>query len=99
MSKATTDNRLISRRPNIEYRKVGSSGFLADQTNDTVYYLNQTSSAIWHYLEQSATMQELISTLQTAFPETPGLQIEEDVKSAFNQMIEKNLIAPCLDKM
>ena len=83
-----------ARRPDVELREMDGSVFLADNSSDSIYYLNQTGAAIWHFLNAPATLRNTIATLQAAFPGASDLQIEKDVRDLFRRMIERRLIVP-----
>ncbi|MES9870896.1 MAG: PqqD family protein [Sedimenticola sp.] len=83
---------LYARNPTVAFRNMEGSGFLADQDNEAVYYLNETGAAIWHFLQQPATLVEIAETMQAAFPDIPCQQIEQDVSNTLLQLAEKGLV-------
>ncbi|MET0084400.1 MAG: PqqD family protein [Sedimenticola sp.] len=92
MDKPASRTTLYTRNPTAVFRSMEGSGFLADQDNEAVYYLNETGAAIWHFLQQPATLLEIAETMQAAFPDTPGEQIEQDVSETLLQLAEKGLV-------
>ncbi|MET0087675.1 MAG: PqqD family protein [Sedimenticola sp.] len=92
MDKPASLTALYTRNPTVAFRSMEGSGFLADQDNEAVYYLNETGAAIWHFLQQPATLMEIAETMQTAFPDTPYQQIEQDVSNTLLQLAEKGLV-------
>lgn len=92
MENTELDNCRYARNSNIVLRKMDNAGFLADQNNDAVYHLNETATAIWNLVEQPTSISETIATMQAAFPDIPGSQIEQDVRGTFNTLIGRNLV-------
>jgi sensor domain CHASE-containing protein len=94
MTTSEQDKIPYTRTPNVVHRKMDDSIFLADQNVDSVFHLNQTGAAIWHLLEQPTTMEEIITTLNAAFPAISCDEIEKDVRKVFRQLSGKGLIQP-----
>ncbi|OOZ36829.1 PqqD family protein [Solemya velesiana gill symbiont] len=94
MTTSASDSEKYIRNPDIVFRNMDGSGFLADQNNDAMYYLNETGTAIWHFLQDPAAVTDIITTMQAAFPDTPEQQIEQDIRTTFMRLVEKGMVIP-----
>ena len=94
MTASDQDKILYTRTPDVVHRQMDDSLFLADQKVDSVFHLNQTGAAIWHLLEQPTAIQEIITTLNAAFPDIPCEDIEKDVHKIFRQLSNRGLVQP-----
>ncbi|MCP4339758.1 MAG: PqqD family protein [Desulfobulbaceae bacterium] len=85
-------NTLYTKNWEIVERSIENSQLLVNPQTDSIFHLNQMGAAIWRLLEQPITVDEIVQTVQVAFPENPENMINSDVEKIVRQFIEKNLI-------
>ena len=78
--------------PNIAERRIDDTAFLVDPDTDIVFYLDALSSGIWHLLKEPVSINDLITIVQQAFPDTPPKKIAKDVSKLINKMHKQNLV-------
>ena len=94
MNATPTDDRLYARNPDVVYRELDGAGFLVDQLTDRLFHLNETGAAIWNFLEQPRKTEEIITTMQIAFPEIPHDLIAQDIKKTFRRLVKTGVVFP-----
>ena len=57
----------------------------------TIIYCNQTASLVWQLCDGNRTIQEIITLLQTAFPEAKA-SIASDVEAALQDFVQHGAI-------
>ena len=72
--------------------RIEGENFLASPDGKAIYHLNQLGSGIWELLGEPISMDEIISTLVTAFPQIKKSTIEKDVTEILKRFQSKNLI-------
>jgi len=72
--------------------QIETENFLASPDGKAIYHLNQIGSGIWALLAEPTSKEVIISTLDTAFPETGRSIIEEDVRKILKRFRLKGLI-------
>ncbi len=92
MKTSLVQSGLYSRSDNIVYREMDTSGFLADQSNDRLFHLNETGTAIWNILQTPIQISEILSIMKTAFPDTNVDLIEKDTQNILAKMITSKVI-------
>lgn len=80
------------RAEGIHERRVDGECFLADVEGARIHHLNPIGSAIWHMLEVPASIDDLVATLQEAFPEMESKQLRADVSAFVNRIAERGLL-------
>ena len=75
-------------------QKIGIEGenFLASPDGKAIYHLNQIGSGIWELLAEPTSKEDVIATLEMAFPETQSSTIEKDVTKILKRFQRKELI-------
>ncbi len=66
--------------------------FLVDRHGDTIYHLNGIGAGLWHLLDGSHGLNDVIAVLQDAFPYVDGTAIEEDVLALVCDLTERGLL-------
>ena len=79
------------RSKNIVIRQMGDSYFLANPSDNEIYYLNEVSTAIWNLLEEPLSGADISSTIQTAFPEANSEAVIADVRKLLSEFAELGL--------
>jgi hypothetical protein len=80
------------RAEGIHERRVDGECFLADEEGARIHHLNPIGSAIWHMLEEPASIDDLVGTLVEAFPEVKAEQLREDVSAFVSRIAERGLL-------
>ncbi len=83
-----------ARNHNIVERRIDDTVFLVNPETDTILYLNQLGTAIWHLLAEPVSIEEATITVQQAFPDVPPQKIVDDVSKLFNQLSKKKILRP-----
>ncbi len=78
--------------PGIVVREVGNAIFLVDQKYGSIFNLNTIGAGIWRLVKQPRTPDEVVDTVQTAFPDEPPEKIEQDVTELLDELEEEGLI-------
>ena len=73
-------------------RRIDDTVFLVNPETDTILYLNQLGTAIWHLLAEPVSIEEATITVQQAFPDVPPQEIADDVGKLFNQLSKKDFL-------
>lgn len=76
-------------------RRIDDTVFLVNPETDTVLYLNQLGTSIWHLLVEPVSTQEVTQTVQHAFPNVPPKKIADDVCELFNQLSQEDFVVLC----
>ena len=85
-------NRLFVQNPNVTARDMGDAVFLANPEDGTVLHLNATGAALWWLLGEPTSFEQAVAELQTAFPDMPPEQIEDDVEDLFDDLVDEGLV-------
>ena len=72
--------------------RIEDENFLASPDGKAIYHLNQIGSGIWELLAQPISKEDIIATLEMAFPETERSTIEKDVTKILKRFRLKKLI-------
>lgn len=80
---------------NMHAQKIGIEGesFLTSPDGKAIYHLNQIGSGIWELLAEPTSKKEIISILETAFPQIQRTTIESDVTKILTSFQSNNLIS------
>lgn len=89
---APTSNSQIRRNPDIAERFVGDDLFLVAPSGESVYHLNPVGAGLWHLLDGSCSVDEAKSVLRQAFPDAAAPQIDRDVDSLVQDLLQQNLL-------
>ena len=73
--------------------RIEHESFLASPDGKAIYHLNQIGSGIWELLAEPTSKENIILTLETAFPGTEKSRIEKDVTGILNRFQLKQLIS------
>jgi hypothetical protein len=79
------------RNGTIVERRIGETVFLVNPETDIIYQLNPLGTAIWRFLEGSASAEETVAVVRLAFPDIPAIRITEDVHRLLRELFRKNL--------
>ena len=80
------------RNSGILERQIDGKVFLVNPETDTIFYLNQIGTAIWHLLARPTSVAEAASIIRQAFPTVPPRQITDDVCKLLNGLRAKGLV-------
>lgn len=81
------------RNKHVQKIRIDAENFLASPDGKAIYHLNHIGSGIWELLAQPTSKETIISTLETAFPETGKSTIEKDVTKILKRFRLKELIS------
>lgn len=73
--------------------RIEHENFLASPDGKAIYHLNQIGSGVWELLAEPTSKEDIIFTLETAFPEIEKSRIKKDVSGILNQFQIKQLIS------
>lgn len=86
-------NKYFNRNLLVQKIRIEDESFLTSPDGKAIYHLNQIGSGIWELLSEPTTKELIISTLETAFPETETSTIDRDVTKILGRFQLKNLIS------
>ena len=72
--------------------KVEGEFFLVEPLSNEIFYLDAVSSGLWRLLESPQKTEDLIATLQAAFPEQPEDQIAADATRMIEELQAAGLV-------
>jgi hypothetical protein len=73
-------------------RRVGVSGFIADERDNDIHVLNAVGTAVWTLIDGSIEEEHIVATLAEIFPETPVETIRADVGALIAELCGKGLL-------
>lgn len=75
------------RKPDFRLELVGDETMLYNPADTKIISFNQTASLIWHLCDGQISMEEMITALQEAYPESRD-EIADDVQTTLQQFEE-----------
>jgi len=91
MAMLTAD--LYRRRADLPATEVGDEVFLVIPEGQEIVHLDQLAAALWRLLETPSTLNVIVDTFATAFPDMPVAQLRADILAALGEMEEQNVLA------
>lgn len=82
----------LIRNPKIVNRSLEDELILVNNEMDSIFNLNPIGSAVWSFLQEPRSLEEIINTLILAFPDMQERQIRTDTINLINQLIEQELV-------
>ena len=82
----------IIRNHRIVDRSLEDEILLVNNEIDSIFNLNPIGAAVWNFLREPRSLEEIINTLVLAFPDMQESQIRADTTNLINQLIEKELV-------
>ena len=79
-------------KPGISIVETEDQIFLADREGSAIHHLNLIGSSIWALLAEPIEREEIVTVLNTAFPNLETEQIERDVSALIDEFKRKNLL-------
>ena len=86
-------NECFIRNKLVQKIRIEAENFLSSPDGKAIYHLNQIGSGIWELLAQPTSKDDIISTLEMAFPGTEKPIIEKDVTKILKRFQLKKLIS------
>lgn len=83
---------LYRRRADLPATAVEDEVFLVIPEGQEIVHLDRLAAALWRLLEEPSTLNALVDTFATAFPEMPVAQLRADVLSALGEMQEQEIL-------
>lgn len=77
-------------------REMDDVCYLVNTEENAIFELNVMGRAIWHLLQNPTSSDEIIETLQTAFPEVAPETITSDVLRLLDLLLAQKLIIKSL---
>ena len=81
------------RNKQVQKIRIEDESFLASPDGKAIYHLNHIGSGIWELLAEPTSKEEIIFTLETAFPGIEKSRIEKDVTGLLGRFQSKQLIS------
>ncbi len=85
-------NRFVQQE-NVQVVAVDNENFLTSPDGKAIHHLNPMGSAIWCLLARPTSIDEIVSLLSAAFPDTQQETIRKDLKRLILNLISKKLVA------
>lgn len=85
----------FKRNPTVTEREMGGKVFLAEPEIDNIVQLDTIATAVWRLLAQPISIEEIVTTVHTAFPNTPLDEIEDDITILIEDLEDDELIICC----
>ncbi|MGO1119649.1 PqqD family protein [Rhodovibrionaceae bacterium A322] len=82
----------LQRNPNVTASEIEGEYFLVEPLSNEIFYLDAVSGGLWRLLEQEQGAEDIIATLQAAFPDQPAETVAADVKKLIADMLAAELI-------
>jgi Coenzyme PQQ synthesis protein D (PqqD) len=82
----------IQQSRKVKVRNVDGEIFLIDDEGFSIYHTNQIGLAIWRMAARPANPNDIVRTLQQAFPEKEKAEIRKDYYQLQGQMIGAGLL-------
>ena len=79
----------VFRHPKAAFREVGDDIFLVHPDGEQIYNLNPMAAALWRLLEHPMSGADMAEVVQAAFPVMAPDKIENDIKAALNDFIQR----------
>lgn len=83
---------LYRRRPDLPSTEVEDEVFLVIPEGQEIVHLDRMAAALWRLLEEPSTLNALVDTFASAFPDIPIAQLRADVLAALGEMEEQEVL-------
>ena len=80
------------RNSKIVFRTLDDELILINNELDTIFNLNPIGAAVWTFLEEPRSAEEIINTLVLAFPDKNEDEIRSDILHLLDQFLDKELL-------
>jgi hypothetical protein len=87
-----TDTPRFVRHAEVCGTEIDAETFLTDPTDNEVFHLDQTGTALWHLLAEPHSLGEIQVVFRDAFPEVDPNQLHADLDGALAGLRERNLV-------
>ncbi len=84
--------RRLIRNPAVSDTDVDGDVFLVEPENQDVIYLNKLASALWRYLAEPRSRDEIVQVFEAAFPEVRRARLLRDLAKAIGALRRRGLI-------
>lgn len=84
--------RRLIRNPAVSDTDVDGDVFLVEPENQDVIYLNKLASALWRYLAEPRSRDEIVQVFEAAFPEVRRARLLRDLAKAIGDLRRRGLI-------
>ena len=81
--------RTYIRNPAVAATEIDAETFLVE---GEVFYLDEISSALWRFLTEARSENEIVETFCAAFPDTDSEKISADIRAALDDMSARALV-------
>ena len=79
------------RDPAIAATEIDEETFLVEPADGEVFYLDEVSSALWRYLSEPRTRDDIVAVFAAAFPDIGADRIEADCGKALDDLVARGL--------
>tara|TARA_Y100001936_G_scaffold254157_1_gene325917 strand:- start:365 stop:637 length:273 start_codon:yes stop_codon:yes gene_type:complete len=86
-----SEKKTYSRNPAVTETDIDDELFLVEPESEEVFYMDTVSAGLWRLLEEPASFQDIISVYSAAFPDSDSKQIENDLRKALDDLLERGL--------
>ena len=83
---------IYSSKADVEVTQVEEDLFLVHPEKGAVYHLDPIGAGLWRLLAEPMEMEEIVTVLTAAFPDTPQKDVREDIAKIIAEMHELELI-------
>lgn len=92
MSSYTPATTRYIRNPAVAATEIDAETFLVEPEEGEVFYLDEISSALWRFLTEARSEDDIVETFAAAFPDTDRAKISADIDAALTDMDTRALI-------
>ena len=82
----------LIRNPAISHTEVDGDIFLVEPESQDVIYLNKIASALWRYLAEPRSRDEIVQVFTAAFPDIRRARLLRDLAKAIGDLQRRALI-------
>jgi hypothetical protein len=80
--------------PRVRLVKEGDHGYLYDHENANVQVANSTALLILELCNKENTLNDIIDTFSTLFPNIPKTKVETDITAFITDLVERGVVVP-----